>query len=158
MPHLPALRHLDLTGNRLGTRVPKADAVEWLTWASSLRSLDLSNNGFTRVPRLDSVPELRSLVLSWNAIKLLTNVDRVTGLLELDLSHNAFTGLIALHDLKTGRLYVLTSTELDESPSIAPNGSMVLYATKHSGRGILAAVSVEPRRILSERNSGLKIN
>ncbi|MAT94822.1 MAG: Tol-Pal system beta propeller repeat protein TolB [Halioglobus sp.] len=50
---------------------------------------------------------------------------------------------IALHDLKTGRLYVLTSTELDESPSIAPNGSMVLYATKHSGRGILAAVSVE---------------
>ena len=99
VPHLPALRHLDLTGNRLGTRVPKADAVEWLIWASSLRSLDLSNNGFTRVPRLDSVPELRSLVLSWNAIKLLTNVDRVTGLLELDLSHNAFTGLIALRSL-----------------------------------------------------------
>ena len=36
-----------------------------------------------------------------------------------------------------------TSTELDESPSIAPNGSMVLYATKYAGRGILAAVSVD---------------
>jgi TolB protein len=49
---------------------------------------------------------------------------------------------IAVHDLVTNRLQVLTSTELDESPSIAPNGSMVLYATKYAGRGILAAVSV----------------
>jgi TolB protein len=50
---------------------------------------------------------------------------------------------IALLDLVTSRLHVLTSTELDESPSIAPNGSMVLYATKSAGRGILAAVSVD---------------
>jgi TolB protein len=50
---------------------------------------------------------------------------------------------IALLDLVTNRLQVLTSTELDESPSIAPNGSMVLYATKYAGRGILAAVSVD---------------
>ncbi len=50
---------------------------------------------------------------------------------------------IALKDLQTGRLQILTSTELDESPSIAPNGSMVLYATKDAGRGILAAVSVD---------------
>ncbi|MFK7828147.1 MAG: Tol-Pal system beta propeller repeat protein TolB [Congregibacter sp.] len=50
---------------------------------------------------------------------------------------------IAIHDLVTNRLQVLTSTELDESPSIAPNGSMVLYATKSGDRGILAAVSVD---------------
>ncbi|MFT4826606.1 MAG: TolB protein, partial [Cryomorphaceae bacterium] len=50
---------------------------------------------------------------------------------------------IALLDLISDRLQVLTSTELDESPSIAPNGSMLLYATKFEGRGILAAVSVD---------------
>ena len=50
---------------------------------------------------------------------------------------------IALLDLVTNRTQVLTSTELDESPSIAPNGSMVLYATKRADRGILAAVSVD---------------
>jgi len=50
---------------------------------------------------------------------------------------------IALLDLVTNRLQILTSTQLDESPSIAPNGSMVLYATKAADRGILAAVSVD---------------
>ncbi|GAB3321335.1 Tol-Pal system protein TolB [Haliea atlantica] len=50
---------------------------------------------------------------------------------------------IALQDLVSKRLFVLTSTDLDESPSIAPNGSMVLYATKSGDRGILAAVSVD---------------
>jgi len=49
---------------------------------------------------------------------------------------------IAVLDFASNRTYVLTSTELDESPSIAPNGSMVLYATKYGERGILAAVAV----------------
>ena len=50
---------------------------------------------------------------------------------------------IALLDLVTNRTHVLTTTQLDESPSIAPNGSMVLYATKAGDRGILAGVSVD---------------
>ena len=50
---------------------------------------------------------------------------------------------IAVLDLVTNRMVTLTSTALDESPSIAPNGSMVLYATKFGDRGILAAVSVD---------------
>ena len=50
---------------------------------------------------------------------------------------------IAALDLKTRRLIELTETTLDESPSIAPNGAMLMYATKYKDRGILAAVSVD---------------
>lgn len=50
---------------------------------------------------------------------------------------------IAVHDLVTDRLTILTSTSLDESPSIAPNGSIVLYATKRNERSILSAVAVD---------------
>ncbi|REG85532.1 Tol-Pal system beta propeller repeat protein TolB [Marinomonas pollencensis] len=50
---------------------------------------------------------------------------------------------IALQDMKTGRVKILTRTYLDESPTIAPNGSMVMYATTENGKGILAVVSVD---------------
>ncbi|MEP5763462.1 MAG: Tol-Pal system beta propeller repeat protein TolB [Halieaceae bacterium] len=50
---------------------------------------------------------------------------------------------IAVQDLLQDRVQILTSTTLDESPTVAPNGSMLLYATKYGDRGILAAVSVD---------------
>lgn len=50
---------------------------------------------------------------------------------------------IALQDFQRGTFEILTDTVLDESPSIAPNGSMLLYATSHRGKGVLAAVSLD---------------
>ena len=50
---------------------------------------------------------------------------------------------VSVQDLLQNRVQILTSTTLDESPSVAPNGSMLLYATRFEGRGILAAVSVD---------------
>ena len=61
---------------------------------------------------------------------------------------------IAVLDIDTGRVRVLTPGVLDESPSFAPNGSMILYATREGPRGVLSAVSVDgnvrQRLILTE--------
>jgi len=61
---------------------------------------------------------------------------------------------IAVLDTDTGRMRILTPGVLDESPSFAPNGSMILYATREGQRGVLSAVSVDgnvrQRLILTE--------
>ena len=61
---------------------------------------------------------------------------------------------IGVWDLEYERLRILTPGVLDESPSFAPNGSMILYATREGTRGVLSAVSadgnVRQRLILSE--------
>ena len=50
---------------------------------------------------------------------------------------------IAWQDILSGDMRILTETWLDESPSIAPNGAMLLYATQHNKKGVLAAVSMD---------------
>ena len=60
------------------------------------------------------------------------------------LVHRGNSGYqIAWFEFRTGRLIPLTQSTLDESPSIAPNSAMLLYATKEKGRAELAAVAID---------------
>jgi len=52
---------------------------------------------------------------------------------------------VAVQDLDTRQVQLLTDSLFDESPSFAPNGKIILYATEIRGRGILAAVSSDGR-------------
>ena len=48
-------------------------------------------------------------------------------------------------DIGTHQIQILTDSSLDASPTFAPNGRLILYASIVGGRGILAAVSSDGR-------------
>ncbi|RRC96885.1 Tol-Pal system beta propeller repeat protein TolB [Amphritea balenae] len=78
---------------------------------------------------------------SYNARGRLTQDGRFLAM--VNQSNGSFH--IAVQDLKTGRMELLTETFMDESPTIAPNGSIIMYATQEGIRGVLAAVSLDGR-------------
>ncbi len=52
---------------------------------------------------------------------------------------------LAVMDLASKQVQILTDSYKDESPTFAPNGRMILIATEIGGRGVLSAVSVDGR-------------
>ena len=50
---------------------------------------------------------------------------------------------IGLQDMSTGRVTTLTHSQMDESPSVSPNGRLVLYATHYQNKGVLAVTSLD---------------
>lgn len=61
---------------------------------------------------------------------------------------------IAVVDLGRSTTQVLTDGRLDESPSFAPNGETLIYATREGTRGVLASVSADGR--IQQRISALE--
>lgn len=52
---------------------------------------------------------------------------------------------VASQDLTRGTVKILTQTSLDESPTVAPNGTMIIYATRYEGRGVVMLASINGR-------------
>jgi TolB protein len=52
---------------------------------------------------------------------------------------------LAVMDLASKQVQILTESNKDESPSFAPNSRMILIATETGGRGVLSAVSSDGR-------------
>ncbi len=50
---------------------------------------------------------------------------------------------VAVQDLASGNVRVLSHGKLDESPSFAPNGATLIYSSREGSQGTLATVSVD---------------
>ncbi len=50
---------------------------------------------------------------------------------------------IARRNLKTDEESIITRTGSDESPSVSPNGRMLIYSTQQDGKGVLTVVSAD---------------
>jgi TolB protein len=62
---------------------------------------------------------------------------------------------VMLHELANGQTRVLTDSARDESPSFAPNGQAVLYATVQGGQGVLGTVSLDGKTRARLSESGV---
>ncbi len=61
---------------------------------------------------------------------------------------------IAVQNLETGAVTLLSRGRFDESPSFAPNGAVLMYAGRERGQGVLATVSSDgltTQRLKAER-------
>lgn len=62
---------------------------------------------------------------------------------------------VTLQELASGQTRVLTDTARDESPSFAPNGQAVLYATVQGEQGVLGTVSLDGKTHARLSESGV---
>jgi TolB protein len=134
---------LDLATQAL-TRVTSDEAIDTeAEWSKDGQSLyftsDRAGNAQVYQVRLDEARRAERITFTngYNARPRMSPDGKQLALVTLDRGGYR----IGLLDLASRNLRVLTNARQDESPSFAPNGALVIYATREGGRGALAFAS-----------------
>jgi TolB protein len=126
------------------TRVTSDEAIDTeAEWSKDGQSLyftsDRAGNAQVYQVRLDEARRAERVTFtnSYNARPRMSPDGKQLALVTLDRGGYR----IGIMDLASRNLRVLTNARQDESPSFAPNGALVIYATREGGRGALAFAS-----------------
>lgn len=142
----PSIYVLDIASREL-TRVTRSFAIDTEpVWTPDGRSIIFTSDRGGR-------PQIYRVGLNDRQVERLTFEGSYNGRPTLSpngeymaMVHNSGRGFsIAVMELETGDLRILSKSGRDESPSFAPNGSMIIYSTKEGARELLSVVSVDGR-------------
>lgn len=142
----PNIYTLDLATNNLIQRTTGNSIDTEPCWAPDGKSIIFtsSRSGGPQIYRVDLTGGTTSRVTyegNYNASGSFTPDGK--NVVMLHQQNGAYN--IAVQNLQTGKIDILTETGRDQSPSVAPNGSMVVFATKAGPRQVLGMVSTDAR-------------
>ncbi len=141
----PDIYILDLSTQQL-TRITDDPAIDTEpAWAPDGRSLYFTSDraGSPQIYQIGTQagarPKRITFGSSYNARPRLSPDGTLLAMVTMD--NGAYR--IAVQELATGTVRVLSHGRLDESPSFAPNGATLIYSEREGGRGGLATVSTD---------------
>lgn len=140
----PSIYTLDLGTNSLTQRTNGGSIDTEPSWSPDGKSLIFTSNrsGGPQIYRVDLASSAISRVTfegNYNASGIFAPDGK--SIVMLHQEGGAYN--IAIQNLLTGKIEILSESGKDQSPSIAPNGSMVVFATKAGPRQVLGMVSTD---------------
>ncbi|MEM9243435.1 MAG: Tol-Pal system beta propeller repeat protein TolB [Pseudomonadota bacterium] len=135
---------LNLVNNKLEQLTTGSFINTSPAWSPDGKSIIFTSN------REKDQPQIYKIDLATNAIKRITFNGNYNAHASFTPDGNNIVILhrdggkfeIAIQNLATGNLKVLTDSGLNDSPSISPNGQMIIYATYYQGKETLAKISM----------------